>query len=555
MRNTLIFGVLIFTAAAAGLFLRLPLLHYRPLHTDEAVHAFKLGKLVEDNDYVYDKVEYHGPTLNYFTLIPAAIAGQKTFRDLDEFTIRIVPVFFGMVLVLLPLLMAGGIGRVSVFAAAMLTAVSPAMVYYSRYYIQEMLLVCFTFSVIACVFRYLQSRKVRWLLFAGISYGLMGATKETFVIACSCAFFAWVVLWYFSCEKGDRISNLKSSMAKAPIGAIAVFVVSAAVVWVVLFSSFFTNPKGIADSFLTYTTYLNRAHGEGTHHHAWYYYLQTLLFWKHGQGPVFTEALIAVLALIGGVFAFCKRNFAGENKPLVRFFALYTLSMVIAYSLIPYKTPWCLLGFLSGMIVLAGFACECLLGLVKGVQFKVAVCGVLLAGTLHLGVMAYLSGTKYAASPANPYVYGHTSMDIFEFSDRVIKTVNASDAGKDTVVQIVGDGGGCWPFPWYLRSLDKVGYWNGIDAKMAPAPLVIAVATSHDKKIDALDSQIIAHLDNSSPPGKRNLYLPLFKNYLQIRPHVEMRGFLTFELWEQTSAIIYGVSDEDTKLLKNANKR
>jgi uncharacterized protein (TIGR03663 family) len=209
MRNTLIFGVLILTAAAAGLFLRLPSLHYRPLHTDEAVHAVKFGELVEDNAYVYDKVEYHGPTLNYFSLIGAAISGQNTYRQLDEFTIRIVPVFFGMVLILVPLLIAGGIGRAGACIAALLTAVSPAMVYYSRYYIQEMLLVCFTLCVIACAFRFLRSRKIVWALFAGVFYGLMGATKETFVIACGCGFAAGAVVWYSSCKKGERVSSLR----------------------------------------------------------------------------------------------------------------------------------------------------------------------------------------------------------------------------------------------------------------------------------------------------------------------------------------------------------
>ncbi|MBW8014887.1 MAG: TIGR03663 family protein [Planctomycetes bacterium] len=531
MRNTLIFGVLIVTAVVAGLFLRLPSLHYRPLHTDEAVHADKLGDLLERNDYKYDKFEFHGPTLNYFTLIPAAIAGQKTFIDLDEFTLRIVPVFFGMALILVPLLMTAGLGRMSVFIAAALTAVSPAMVYYSRYYIQEMLLVCFSLSVIGCIFRYLQSRKVRWLLLAGISYGLMGATKETFVIACSCGLFAAAAVWYFSSEKASRLSKLRSYIGIKPI---AVFAVSAAVIWVVFFSSFFTNRQGIADSFLTFTTYLNRAHGEGRHHHPWHYYLHILLFWKHNSGPLFTEAIIVLLSLAGGAFAFCKRNFVGEYKPLVRFFALYTLLMTAAYAMIPYKTPWCLLGFFSGMIVLAGFAGACLLSLAKGTGVKIAVCSLLIAGLLHLAAMSYLSGTKYAAEPANPYVYSHTSMDIYEISDKIIKTVNASDTSGKTVVQIIADGGSYWPFPWYLRSLDNIGYWDSVDARMSPPSLVILSAV-YGKRIGEIEEQLISHLYNSLPSGQKELYMPLFDGYMELRPRVEVRGYMTQKLWEQAN--------------------
>lgn len=150
--------------------------------------------------------------------------------------------------------------------------------------------------------------------------------------------------------------------------------------------------------------------------------------------------------------------------------------------------------------------------------------------------MSYLSNTKYAASPANPYVYSHTLADIYKISDEIIETVNASDAGNDTIVQIIGDGGGYWPFPWYLRSLNKVGYWNSVDENMPAAPIVITVATSYDKRIDVLEGQVISHLYNYYPPGEKQLYVPLFNDYLEIRPYVEVRGYVTKKLWEQAQS-------------------
>ena len=64
----------------------------------------------------------------------------------SSFTLRIVPVFFGILLVLMPLLLTRGLGKSVAIVAVAFTAVSPAMVFYSRYYIHEMLLVCFTFG-------------------------------------------------------------------------------------------------------------------------------------------------------------------------------------------------------------------------------------------------------------------------------------------------------------------------------------------------------------------------------------------------------------------------
>ena len=37
----------------------------RPMHTDEAVLGVKLEEFLESGTFVYDPVEYHGPTLAY----------------------------------------------------------------------------------------------------------------------------------------------------------------------------------------------------------------------------------------------------------------------------------------------------------------------------------------------------------------------------------------------------------------------------------------------------------------------------------------------------------
>ena len=62
---------------------------------------------------------------------------------------------FGIGLIGLLLLLTDGLGKTAVATAALLTAISPAMVFYSRYYIQEMLLVFFTLAALGCGWRYL----------------------------------------------------------------------------------------------------------------------------------------------------------------------------------------------------------------------------------------------------------------------------------------------------------------------------------------------------------------------------------------------------------------
>ncbi|MCJ7691985.1 MAG: phospholipid carrier-dependent glycosyltransferase, partial [Sedimentisphaerales bacterium] len=153
MKWTKKWSVLILFVGVAAALIRLPGLEHRPMHGDEAVHAIKFGELLEKGEYLYDREEYHGPTLNYFTLIPSWLSGEEKLAEVNEFTLRIVPVFFGVGLILLLLLAVDGLGPVASVFAGVLTAFSPAMVFYSRYYIAEMLLVFFTFGVIVCGYR------------------------------------------------------------------------------------------------------------------------------------------------------------------------------------------------------------------------------------------------------------------------------------------------------------------------------------------------------------------------------------------------------------------
>ncbi len=121
--------------------------------------------------------------LYYLTLPSAWLTSDGTFAGTSEFTFRIVPVIFGVGVVLLLLLVGDGIGRPAAVCAGILTAISPAMVYYSRYYIQEMLLVFFTFAAIGAGWRYIRTRHIGWALATGAALGLMHATKETCILA------------------------------------------------------------------------------------------------------------------------------------------------------------------------------------------------------------------------------------------------------------------------------------------------------------------------------------------------------------------------------------
>ncbi|MHC4623309.1 MAG: flippase activity-associated protein Agl23 [Planctomycetota bacterium] len=514
--------ILILAVAVLAAALRLPRLEQRPVHTDEAVHAVKFGQLLEDGYYRYDPNEYHGPTLNYFTLIPAWLRGTYQFKNLDEFTLRIVPVFFGVLLVLLLLLLADGLGAASAVVAAILTAVSPAFVFYSRYYIQETLLVCFTFGVIASGYRYLHSKSLGWALLTGMFLGLCHATKETCIIAFASMLLALVLTWVMLRRRQGHLSNVRKSLR--PWHIIAA-VATALVVSGLFYSSFFTNPGGILDSVRTYAAYLSRTPNDNHHLHPWYYYLKMLLYSKYAPGPIWSEALIVLLAVVGLIVAMTGKGITGVDSHLLKFIASYTLIMTAVYSVFPYKTPWCLLGFLHGTILLAGVGAVAVVKLLPNVLPRLIVICLLAAGSLHLTWQAWLSSYRYCADTRNPYVYAHTVNDIFAITQRVEDIARVHFDGHDMDIHVICPRDDYWPLPWYLRSFPRVRWYSGIDND-EPAASVILTSPG-------VEPALMRKLYELPPPGQRNLYVPLFDSYMELRPQVELRGYVTKDLWDK----------------------
>jgi len=518
-----IFIALILLIAAAATAFRLSELSMRPMHGDEAVNAFKLGETIEGRGYEYDPHEYHGPTLNYLALIPARLGGDGSYVGLSEFILRIVPVFFGTLLVLLLLPIGDGLGRMTAVFAALFVGVSPAMSFYSRYFIHEMLLVGFTAGLIVCGYRYSKKPCVLWALLAGVCVGLMHATKETFVIALGAMGGALLVMLYFRRQGGQWLGDLKR--IRPAHGA--VMMLAAAAVSVTFFSSFFSNAKGVGDSILTYATYLDRAGQTSLHEHPWHYYLGLLGYYQFDDGPVFSELMILLLALVGLGFV-AKGAVSGANAALLRFIALYTVLMTIVYSLIPYKTPWCLLGFYHGIILLAGVGASYLIRL-KPVCLGGAMGGLLAIGVGHLGWQAYSSSFKYFADSRNPHVYAHTGPDIFRIADRVKEVANALDVDMTTPVQVFCPGNDYWPLPWYLRGY-QVEYGSAVPDESETAPIVLIQPP--------MEEALMRKLYELPPPGQKELYMHLFDESgreikMELRPGVEMRGFVAKSLWDR----------------------
>ncbi len=503
----ILFVIAVMLVAAGAFCFRVPQLDLRPMHTDEAVHTVKAGILLETGVYTYDPNEYHGPTIYYAALPFIRFSGARTLADTSEWMFRIVPVLFGTGLILLLLGIGSGLGRWEAVCAGILTAVSPAMVFYSRYYIQEMLLVFFTFGAIVAGWRYSQAKHWGWALAAGACLGLMHATKETAVLAYAAMGGALVLTFLWTRMIDGETLPWRESVKPwhAALAALAWIVVVTTVL-----SGFFTHPRGALDAFLTFLNYVRRADGAGIHDHPWNYYFDILLGLRREPGPHWHEKLIVLMAAIGALVALSKATLPGVDKALVRFLTFYTALLAIVYSVIPYKTPWCMLGFLHGMILLAGVAAVFVLRRSPNLPAKSILAAVLIVATAQLGMKAYDASFKYPADSRNPYVYGHTSTDFMRLVKRIDAIARVAPEGRDLLIKIVTPD--AWPLPWYLRAYPRVGYW--------PSP------------IDDPDAPIVITSQDLEPEVQPRLHGTYQTELYGLRPEVLIAVFIRQDLWD-----------------------
>ncbi len=514
-RGLLLVGLMATTLIAAAL--RLPNLAHRPMHADEAVNAHKFGQLLEQGDYRYDPQEYHGPTLYYATLLSARLTGVSTYQDTTAGMLRRVPAIASLLMVAMLFLVIRELSPGVAIISALLAAVSPAFVYYGRYYIHESLLVCFTSGFILTMVRLWRSGYWPWAILAGICLGLMHATKESFLIISFALLIAGGISFYLTPEQNAKPGR------KNLFKNICIILLVATLVSITFYSSFFTHLEGVKDAFAAYGNYLHDLPQRTDHVHPWYYYLYLLTWNSSDTGIIWTEGFILISAVVGFI-ALVKKRAPFAHIVFLRFIAIYTLIVLIIYAAIPYKTPWCLLGFHWGLIIMAGTGWIALWRWLPSKIVRLAILLTLILGTGHLAWQAYAANFRYDCDPDNPYAYAPTSGDVDILMQRLGDAVKTSPEGYRLRMNIIS-ADNYWPLPWYLRSFERVGWYNTMDEMNAPADIIITTA--------AQDTAIIDTLYRLQPAGRKSLYAPLFNQRLYLRPGVELHGYITQELQDR----------------------
>ena len=169
--------------------LRIAALDLRPAHFDEGVNGSFIDGMRTEGCYRYDPANYHGP-LHFYTLF----AGQQLFgRSL--WVMRMPTVLAGTALIGLMLAFHRFFAWRTVWISALAAAISPAMVFYSRYAIHETWLPFFTVLAVYGGFGIVRREGRAGDLWAfGIGIAGMILTKETYLVHWVAALLALVAV-------------------------------------------------------------------------------------------------------------------------------------------------------------------------------------------------------------------------------------------------------------------------------------------------------------------------------------------------------------------------
>lgn len=479
-----------------GVALRFYGLELKPMHHDEGVNGFFLTNLVRQGVYRYDPTNYHGPTL-YYLALPLV-----KFFGLGTFAVRFLTALFGVGIIWLILSLRRYIGTIGALAAAALLAVSPGAVYYSRYFIHETLFVFFTLGIVVASLLYYETRRTLYAMLAAASAALLFATKETAFVSVGTLILAWVVAWRWTSSEFNlgkharslfgfqsrrrlrdkrRVKPVKNGAAD--FGSLldilggrdrAVLLANYAVALfillnVLLYSSFLTNWPGVSGALeamkVWAKTGTSEFHGKP---------FDTYLKWL-----VQEEAPILLLATAGSLLALLGR----EINRFAVFAGAWAFGILLAYSLIPYKTPWLALSFIVPMAIIGGYAMQTLSGLSWGAWKapKLALAATGLALTV-LTYQSFVLNFREYDNDQYPYVYTHSNRELLNLVGEVERL--GALAGK-TQIGVNVASPVYWPLPWYFRDNPRVGFAGKVSSTYDPndVPLVLA-RVSDDPKED-----------------------------------------------------------------------
>lgn len=458
-------------------FLRFLLLGIKPPHFDEGINGWFVDQMVKNGFYKYDPTNYHGPLHFYVLFLSQTLLGRSVWA------LRLPVVLMSIACVHLAMRFEPVAGRGLSRLAALVLAVSPAFVFYGRYSIHEVWLQFFSMMFILGLLGLWRIGSTKYLYFAGIGFAGMVLTKETYIIHLGCALAAVPVAFI-----SNKITRAPDSQAVKQtwdyvdlLSVIAIGIIAI----VVFYSGTFYNMKGVRGLYECFAAWFATGHAGNGHEKEWYYWL-TLI--GRYEWPI-------ALGLLACALCQFFKNIS------IRYLAIYAVGTVAAYSIVRYKTPWCIISIvwpfafvfaaaamlapvrlsLKTYIYIAALIDAALLVTIHfgwmddlqpwpywcalGVLIWLAVIAdrlmisVLSAGTILASLISAISLNYFrCTTDSEPYVYVQTYNDVFKVTRPLLKLARANPTYYHLTGHIIRTS--TYPLPWMLGDFTRIGYYE-----------------------------------------------------------------------------------------------
>ncbi len=208
----------------------------RVMSHDESLHTYFSYNLAIGKGFAHTPL-MHGPFLFHITALSYFLFGAS------DFTSRIPPAVFGVILVALPYFFRRWLGRRGALMTSFALLISPSILFHARYIRQEEFILVWTVLSVLFVWRYLTTRHYGWLVGLSIVLAFHATDKSTsfLKVALFVIFLAPLVLLQLYAARRSLIDALK---AAALAGLLGVLMLLSGVVFV-LISQFLANRLGI----------------------------------------------------------------------------------------------------------------------------------------------------------------------------------------------------------------------------------------------------------------------------------------------------------------------
>ena len=415
---------------ALGALLRFLVLGIKPPHFDEGINGWFVDQMVRNGFYRYDPTNYHGPLHFYILFLAQTLFGRNVWA------IRLPVVLASIFSVHLTLKFEPFVGRNVSRLAALAMAVSPGFVFYGRYSIHEVWLLLFSMLFILGLLGLWQRGTVNYLWCAGMGLAGMILTKETYIIHVGCAVVAAFVTWVS--YKITRMADARPARQSWTYVDLAMVAGVGLATIVFFYSGTFFNWEGVKGLYKTFAAWFQTGHGgKSGHEKEWYYWL--MLIGRYEQ-PVLVGLLLCL---------FCQFI---KNLSL-RYLAIYGVGTLMAYSIVSYKTPWCVISIIWPLLFV--FGAILVLGPMAYRRVAYIAATALVCSSLFLSVrLNYFRCT----TDTEPYVYVQTYNDVYKLTGPLLRLAKRNPTYYQLVGHLIRTS--TYPIPWMLGEFTKVGYYE-----------------------------------------------------------------------------------------------